>query len=90
MASRKVETAVQEVALAAFYENAPRAARMLKDVPSEHAARLLEGALRMGVMVIPFIVPKEVEEILAKFGLGVVAFSEMANAPVNGTTTETN
>lgn len=90
MASRKVETAVQEVALAAFYGNAPRAARMLKDIPGEHAEQVMEGALRQWALVVPFVPPAQIEEILAKFGLGIMAANAVANAPVNETTTETN
>ncbi len=83
MASRKVETAVQEVALAAFYGNAPRAARMLRDVPGEHAEKVMEGALRQWALVVPFVPPSQIEEILAKYGLGITVTNAVASEPTN-------
>lgn len=83
MASRKVETAIQEVALAAFYGNAPRAARMLKDVPGEHAEKVMEGALRQWALVVPFVPPVQIEEILAKFGLGIIATNAVVGEPID-------
>lgn len=89
MATRKVETAIQEVALAAFYGNAHRAARMLKDVPGEHAAKVMEGALRQWALVVPFVPAAQIEEILAKFSLGIVATNAVAGDPGVESTIET-
>jgi hypothetical protein len=89
MATRKIERAIQELALATFYSNPNRAARVLKDVPSEHAARVMEGALRQWAMVVPFVEPAVVEEILAKFGLEIAPATVAGSEPTVESTTET-
>lgn len=71
MATRKVETALQEVALAAFNGQSERAARMLRDIPKEHAERVMEGALRQWALVVPFVEPARVEELLSNYGIGI-------------------
>ena len=90
MATRKVETALQELALASVYGDGVKAAKWLRQVPSEYAVRLMEGALRQWAMVVPFVPPAQVEEILGKFGLGIAVTNAVTGTPANETTTEIN
>lgn len=69
MANRNVETAVQELALACFNNNPQRAAQQLRQIPGEHAPKLLRAALRLFHMAVPFVAAEDVRAELEGAGL---------------------
>lgn len=73
MAGRNIETSVQELALACFNNNPQRAAQQLRQIPGEHALRLIRAALRMFHLAVPFVPAEEVRAELEGAGLQPVA-----------------
>lgn len=69
MANGNVERAVQELALACFNNNPQRAAQQLRQIPGEHAPRLLRAALRQFHLAVPFVTAEDVRVELEGAGL---------------------
>ncbi len=69
MANRNIETSVQELALACFNNNPQRAAQQLRQIPGEHALRLIRASLRMFHLAVPFATAEDVRAELEGAGL---------------------
>lgn len=69
MAGKKVETALQELALAMAEGRAERANGQLRALPRERMMWVARGGLRMALVAAPFIKGSEWQGLLGEFGL---------------------